>query len=132
LFQFLVRLIFGPLAPGQDVYLHPLAYAGWVGVLVTSINLMPIGQLDGGHMLYALLRRKAHFVATALLLAAMAAVIYTRSFQWTLMLVLLIIMGPKHRPTANDNVPLGTARVILGWLTLAFVIVGFTPRPFNF
>jgi membrane-associated protease RseP (regulator of RpoE activity) len=132
LFQFFVRWFFGPLAPGQDVFLHPLAYAGWVGVLITSVNLIPIGQLDGGHILYAILRRKAHLVAMVFLLAALGAVIYTHSYQWSLMLVLLMLMGPRHPPTANDEVPLGTGRIVLGYLTLAFVIIGFTPRPFNF
>ena len=59
LFKFLVRTIFGELPASQDVALHPLAYAGWVGVLITSLNLVPIGQLDGGHILYAILRRKS-------------------------------------------------------------------------
>jgi len=113
------------------VFLHSLAYAGWVGILITSVNLFPIGQLDGGHVLYAILREKAHLVATLLLFGALGAVIYTRTPQWSLMLVLLLLMGPNHAPTANDDEPLPRGRVILGWLTLAFVFIGFTPRPFN-
>ncbi|HTM56017.1 MAG TPA: site-2 protease family protein [Pirellulales bacterium] len=131
LFQWIVKWFFGPIPPGHDVILHSLAYAGWVGVLITSVNLFPIGQLDGGHVLYAILREKAHLVATFLLLAALAAVIYTRTPQWSLMLVLLLLMGPNHAPTANDDEPLTRGRVILGWLTLAFLLIGFTPRPFN-
>jgi membrane-associated protease RseP (regulator of RpoE activity) len=131
LFKFLVRQFFGVLPANQDVLLHPLAYAGWVGVLITSLNLMPIGQLDGGHILYAILRRKAHVVAWALLIGAVSAVVLMHSYQWTLMLLLLAFMGPTHPPTANDEVPLGTPRVVLGWLTLAFVIIGFTPTPFT-
>ena len=49
---------------------------------------------------------------------------------WSLMLILLLIMGPKHPPTANDDEPLGLFRYILGWATLAFIVIGFTPRPF--
>jgi membrane-associated protease RseP (regulator of RpoE activity) len=130
LFKFLVRQFFGVLPSHQDVLLHPLAYAGWVGVLITSLNLMPIGQLDGGHILYAILRRKAHVVAWALLVGAVTAVVLMHSYQWTVMLLLLAFMGPTHPPTANDEVPLGTPRIVLGWITLAFVIIGFTPRPF--
>jgi membrane-associated protease RseP (regulator of RpoE activity) len=131
LFKFLVRQFFGVLPANQDVLLHPLAYAGWVGVLITSLNLMPIGQLDGGHILYAMLRRKAHVVAWALLVGAVTAVVLMHSYQWTLMLLLLAFMGPSHPPTADDKEPLGTPRVVLGWLTLAFVIIGFTPTPFT-
>jgi membrane-associated protease RseP (regulator of RpoE activity) len=130
LFTFLARLFFGELPINQDIYLHPLAYAGWVGVLITSLNLMPIGQLDGGHILYAILRRKAHFVAWTLWIGAVATVVLMQSYQWTLMLVLLAFMGPSHPPTANDEIPLGNGRIVLGWLTLAFVVIGFTPRPF--
>src|SRR5262249_28755578 len=110
--------------------LSPLAYAGWVGIFITALNLMPISQLDGGHVLYALLRQKAYPVTTGLLLLAIAAVIFTGTYQWALMLTLLGIIGPNHPPTADDNVPLGTTRIVLGWLTLAFIILGFTPTPF--
>ncbi len=130
LLQFLVYLLKGPLPPGHDVALHPLAYAGWVGMLLTSVNLFPIGQLDGGHILYALLRRKAHFVAMAVLLAAVAAVVYFQKWTWTLMLTLLFVMGPAHPPTDDDDMPLGAGRVVLGVLTLLFVVIGFTPNPF--
>ena len=68
-------LTLGPLKATEDVLLHPLAYAGWVGMFITALNLIPIGQLDGGHILYALLRRRAHLVAVALLLAVMAGVV---------------------------------------------------------
>jgi len=70
-------------------------------------------------------------VATSLLMIAVGAVLWTQNYQWGLMLVLLVFMGPNHPPTADDDVPLGTGRIVLGWLTLAFVIIGFTPTPFS-
>jgi membrane-associated protease RseP (regulator of RpoE activity) len=130
LFKGLGYLIFGPLSAGEDVYLHPIAFAGWVGIFITALNLIPIGQLDGGHILYALLLKKAHIVAQLLLLAAVAAVVLGRYWGWSLMLLLLFFIGPIHPPTANDDVPLGTTRMVLGWLTLPFVFIGFTPTPF--
>ncbi|HUY92170.1 MAG TPA: site-2 protease family protein [Pirellulales bacterium] len=132
LFKFLAFLTFGPLDPTQDVALHPLAFAGWVGIFITGLNLIPIGQLDGGHVLYALLLRRAHAVATLLMLAATVAVAVFGYWGWLLMLTLLFMMGPKHPPTADDTVPLGPGRTILGWLTLAFVVLGFTPQPILF
>jgi membrane-associated protease RseP (regulator of RpoE activity) len=130
-FKLLSYLTFGPLAQDQDVALHPVAFAGWVGIFITALNLIPIGQLDGGHILYALLLRRAGRVAQVLLAAAMIAVVIWGYWGWTLMIFLLMLMGPVHPPTANDDMPLGTGRTILGWASLLFVLVGFTPTPFG-
>lgn len=132
LFKGLTYLIFGPLEPGQDIFLHPLAFAGWVGILITAVNLVPISQLDGGHILYALLRRKSYSVVTAILGFAIVAIVVGQYWGWTLMILLILIAGPRHPPTADDDVPLGTARHVLGWATLLFVVIGFTPAPLTF
>jgi membrane-associated protease RseP (regulator of RpoE activity) len=132
LFKGLEYLTFGSLDPNEAVLFHPLAYAGWVGVLITAINLFPIGQLDGGHVLYCLLLNRAHGVAQMVLLVAMFGVVVFGYWGWSLMILLLMLMGPLHPPTANDNIPLGTGRTILGWATLCFVPIGFTPVPFSF
>ena len=125
---------FGPLPEGWDVPLNPVLWAGWVGLLVTSLNLLPIGQLDGGHLLYAMLRKRAHWLARFFLWGAAGAVFIGVFWRpnlrvWFLMLVLLAWIGPKHPATANDDVPLGGWRYVLGWLTLAFIVIGFTPIP---
>jgi membrane-associated protease RseP (regulator of RpoE activity) len=130
LYRWLADGILGPRPDGFDLYIHPMAFAGWVGLLITSLNLIPIGQLDGGHILYALLRQKANQIATLLLFGAVAAVVVFGLWGWMLMLFLLMAMKPQHPPTANDDEPLGRGRTILGWLTLAFVVLGFTPNPF--
>jgi membrane-associated protease RseP (regulator of RpoE activity) len=132
IFKWLAYWMFGPLAEGQDIVLHPIAFAGWVGIFITALNLIPISQLDGGHVLYALLRKKAHPVALSLLLAAMGAVVFWGYWGWTIMILFLLLIGPKHPPTANDDMPLGPGRAVLGWTSLLFVIVGFTPTPFVF
>jgi len=130
LFQWLGWMRFGEIPDGKAIYIGPMAMAGWVGMLITALNLFPIGQLDGGHVLYALLRRRAHIAATAILLGLVASVIFFNYYWWTLMLVLLMLMGPRHPPTGDDEVPLGAWRIALGWLTLAFLPLGFTPNPF--
>ncbi len=136
LFKFMIHQIIGSLPPGYDVVLHPMAFAGWVGLLITSLNLFPIGQLDGGHVFYALLLKKSYRPASIILkLLAIGATIIAFAYSnpmWILMIVLLFLMGPKHPPTANDYVPLGRARTVLGCITLAFVLIGFTPMPFFF
>jgi Zn-dependent protease len=81
LFDYLAYLRFGSLPANQDVLLHPVAFAGWVGLFITALNLMPIGQLDGGHILYALLRRKAHPIATLFLAGALLGVVLTRNVE---------------------------------------------------
>ena len=130
LFKGLEYLIIGETPPGTDIMLHPIGFAGWVGIFITALNLFPIGQLDGGHVLYALLLRKAHLLATLLLVGVFALVVLTGQAGWLPMIVLLLLIGPNHPPTGDDNIPLGTGRTILGWVTLAFVLIGFTPTPF--
>jgi Zn-dependent protease len=131
LFSWLSRLVVGPIPPGYDVELHPLAHAGWVGLLITALNLVPIGQLDGGHILYALLRKKAHVIAQLLLVGAVIYMMWYQNWSYFLLVVLLAVFGVRHPPTANDGVPLGAGRIVLGWLTLLFIVIGFTPQPFS-
>jgi len=134
LFSYLADRILGPTPAGKEVFAQPMAFAGWVGLLLTSLNLIPIGQLDGGHVLYALLRQKANKVASFLLLLAvfLVALDFRELGTWMVILILLIIMGPLHPPTADDSEPLGLGRIVLGWVTLAFIVVGFTPTPLRF
>lgn len=130
IFKAMVYLHFGALAEGTDVLLHPIAFAGWVGIFITALNLFPIGQLDGGHILYSLLRERAHGVSKLILIGCIAGVVAFEYWGWTLMLSLLIWMGAKHPPTANDEAELGRGRIVLGWLALIFMPFGFTPMPF--
>lgn len=133
LLQWLAEHHFGrALLPNEDVVMTPLLHAGWVGILVTALNLMPIGQLDGGHILYGLIGRKAHRVAVTLLWAALFWMYFTGNWSYGVIAFMLLVMGARHPPTRDDSVPLGTFRTLLGWLTLAFVLVGFTPNPISF
>lgn len=124
-----------PLHQGEDFAITPVLHAGWVGILVTSLNLIPIGQLDGGHLLYCLIGKRAHLVARALFMGAIAVIAFNvlrlrfEYVGWSLMLFLLWKMGTEHPPTADDHVPLGPVRIVLGWLTLAFILIGFVPAP---
>jgi len=127
--EWMVETIHRPLAPNEDVVLNPLLFAGWVGIFITALNLIPVGQLDGGHILYTLIGKRAHMVAMLVLLGAVVFMALTGFVAYILMIGLLLLMGPRHPPTRDDTVPLGTFRIILGWLTLAFIIVGFTPMP---
>lgn len=130
IFQWMARAILGPMPEGHILTIGPVAMAGWVGLLITSLNLIPIGQLDGGHILYAMLGRRAHPVALALLIAAAVGAFTFGYYWWTPMIILLAIVGPTHPPTRSDHLPIGGWRTLLGCCMLAFVIVGFTPNLF--
>lgn len=127
--QWMIRMVHGPLAENQEVVLNPLLFAGWVGIFITALNLLPIGQLDGGHILYTLLGKPANLIARGLMLSAVAYMFYTGNFGYSPIFILLFLFGINHPPTADDTVPLGATRVIIGWLTLAFFIIGFTVTP---
>jgi Zn-dependent protease len=120
-----------PLLPTEDVVMTPFLHAGWVGILVTALNLMPIGQLDGGHILYGLIGRKAHRVAIIVLWTAVFWMFQTGNWSYSAIVVLMLLTGARHPPTRDDSMPLGHFRVVLGWLTLAFVLIGFTPNPIS-
>ena len=126
--QWIVNAVRGDW-PAGHVMESAILDAGWVGIFITGLNLIPIGQLDGGHILYTLIGRRAHQVAFALIVGSLAYMITTGNATFMLMLFLILMMGPYHPPTSNDRAPLGLFRIVLGWLTLSFILVSFTPTP---
>lgn len=116
-------------AEGMEFMLNGYAFAGWVGVFITAMNLLPVGQLDGGHILYTLIGKHAHKVALITIGAGAGLMILSGIYSYSLLLILLLMTGVMHPPTANDRVSIGWFRHVVGWLTLAFLIVGFTPQP---
>jgi len=131
LFQWLTHWIFGPLPPDMMLHKHPVAFAAWAGLLLTSLNLIPFGQLDGGHVFYAMLGRRSIPVVHCIFVAAIIAITWFRLWHWSLILILIAILGISHPPTANDTVPLKPFRHCLGWATLLFIFIGFTPTPLS-
>jgi membrane-associated protease RseP (regulator of RpoE activity) len=109
---------------------NPFYMAGWVGMLITGLNMMPISQLDGGHVIYSLFRRRAHYLARTFLLTAMAYMIASENYTWSLMVVIVTFLGVDHPPTADDRVPLGRGRYLLGLASLAIPVLCFIPNPF--
>ena len=108
---------------------NPIYMAAWVGMLVTGLNMLPIGQLDGGHVAYALLGRYARLLARAFVFLAIGFIVWTSAYHWILMLVLVILIGTDHPPTADDSVQLGPWRYAIGLASLAIPIFCFTPFP---
>lgn len=105
--------------------LNPLFMAGWVGLLITGLNMLPISQLDGGHVTYSLFGRRAHTIARLFVFVTIAFIVIYQVYLWTMMLILVILMGTDHPPTADDTVRLGWVRWLLGSVSLAIPIFCF-------
>ena len=130
-------LALGPIPKGHDVSLHPMAFAGWMGLLVTSLNLFPVGQLDGGHIAYALLgpskgRYLARAVFGGLIGLAIGLVFFEAQFMWVIWAGLIAFIGVEHPPLGPDAArPLDRTRKGLGYLSLALFGLTFTPIPIS-
>jgi membrane-associated protease RseP (regulator of RpoE activity) len=131
LFQWAAGLLFGPVPDGYSIYLHPMGFAAWFGLLATALNLFPIGQLDGGHITYAALGRRS----TAITLAAVGATVVLTfiSLSWLIWAILLVAMlfvfGPRHPRTIDEHIPLDSVRILIALLALGILAVCFTPAP---
>jgi len=110
--------------------LNPMFVAGWVGMLITGLNMMPVGQLDGGHVMYTLFGKTAHTIAKLTMVVAIAFMVYFQTMMMILMVVLLLLVGTNHPPTRDDTVPLGWFRWTIGLASLLIPIFCFPPRVF--
>ena len=130
LLQFFAWLMFGPIPPTHDIVLHPIAFAAWFGFFVTAINLLPLGQLDGGHVVYAVLGRRQRNLA----LAIIPILIYlglTGWPGWILWVGLAGIVGIAHPPVSDPYTTLGKTRRWVAWAALIIFVVTFAPVPFS-
>lgn len=138
-------LFIGPVPAGTSIVLHPVAFAGWAGLLVTFINLFPMGQLDGGHVAYALFGEKKKYVSAAALFAfiALGVFFYFGWLIWGVIGLLFILVvrlkrperlyrlasRMRHPPVLDEDVPLNRGRVIVGVLIILIFILSFIPDP---
>lgn len=127
IFKLLSVLAVGSVPEGSDILLHPMAYAGWAGLFVTSLNLLPIGQLDGGHISYSMAGRNWHRLNRVFLIGlGILTVIYV---GWAVLFLLLLLLGRRHPPPVDDITPLDKYRRILGYLIFVIFLLSFTPVP---
>jgi membrane-associated protease RseP (regulator of RpoE activity) len=131
LFQFISQLFWGVPPEGYAINTHPLAFAAWFGLLVTSLNLFPIGQLDGGHISYAVLGRKSSVVTLVMLCCSVVLTAFASSWiVWTaLMVVMLLVFGRHHPRTFDESVPLDSRRKWLAVFAIVMFVLSFTPTP---
>ncbi len=131
LFQLAAWLLFGTQPEGYSLNLHPIAFAAWFGLLATSLNLFPIGQLDGGHISYSVFGRKSSYITLVMVLAAVGLTFVSYSWVvWTvLMLVMLFTFGRHHPRVFDEDMPLDQTRKILAVVALIIFVLCFTPAP---
>lgn len=145
LLKLVSALVLKPVPDGSDILLHPVAFAGWVGLLVTSLNLLPLGQLDGGHVAYALFGGKKRVLSSVILgaLILLGVFFFAGWLIWGgLGLVFVLVVRLKrpaalyrlairlrHPPIQDEDVPLSRGRVIVGVLIILIFILSFIPDP---
>jgi membrane-associated protease RseP (regulator of RpoE activity) len=132
LFKAASWLLWGTQPDGYSLNMHPMAFAAWFGLLATALNLFPIGQLDGGHISYAVLgSRLSTYVTFATIAVAMGLAWFASSWiVWTLLTVaMLIAFGPRHPRVFDEDVPLDRPRLLLALFAVAMFVLCFTPAP---
>ena len=133
----LIFRIFAKLLSKNDIFLHPTGFAAWFACLATSLNLLPIAQLDGGHVSYAVFGKRAYVITWIFFCAIIGLAVYGFSKSWisgaqwlfyaVMLLVLKFIAGFRHPPTLNDDQPIGLTRKI--WAVIALIVFVLTFMP---
>lgn len=121
--------VLDPLPQGLAYYPGEAAFAGWVGLLVTAINMLPIGMLDGGHVVYGLLKKRQHLLGKLAILGLL--ILGFETPMWWLFAGFGLFMGMSHPPTLDDRRPLSRTSKIMGWVALLILVLSFTPVPFR-
>ncbi len=134
LFKLLSGLFFGRIPAGSSLILHPVGFAGWVGLLVTALNLVPIGQLDGGHVAYAILGRRARLLSR-IMVGFLAVMGFFFHVTWLVLAAVILVfefkskMRLSHPPVLDENAPLGLKRTVLSLVVALIFVLSFIPDP---
>jgi len=136
IYDFLMNVFNARHLPMDEIYHFPFIFAGWFGLLVTAINLMPIGQLDGGHITYAMFGDRARFIAMGAFLLFLILNAYLisnfNSFIWALWIFLILIfIRFRHPPTLDNSITLDAKRRFMGYISYLIFIISFPPLPFH-
>lgn len=131
LLNFLSRVILGLSPDDATIIIHPVGVAGWVGLFVTAMNLLPVGQLDGGHVAYALFGRRYIWLSRLALVTIFALGVMRLWDGWLIWGLLLLVLGVHHPSPLDPDTPLDLKRKVIAWLTLAILAVTFIPAPFS-
>ena len=128
IFQLVAKLFHLSPPQGMDIILHPVAFAAWVGFFATALNLLPSGQLDGGHIIYSLFGAYHRIVSRAFVfvMIPVGMIFWT---WWILWAVIPLVLGLNHPPTMDNSMPLGRGRKIISVVGLAIFLLSFSLTP---
>ena len=127
LLQWIASWAFGAVPDGMTVVIGPVGLAAWFGLFVTGLNLIPIGQLDGGHVTYALFGPRAGMISRLGWWVCVGLIYFSPS--WIVWAILIRVLGRQHPRTMDDFDPVGRARALVGLLGLVLFVVCFVPSP---
>ena len=129
LFSLIQKVVMGDVPATHAVILHPIGYAGWVGLFVTALNLLPLSQLDGGHITYGLFgKRRIYIVIATYAIMAAVAVIF-RSWNWLVWGAITLVFGFRHPPAEDEITPLSAGDIIIGIASLMILVLTVMPVP---
>jgi membrane-associated protease RseP (regulator of RpoE activity) len=130
-FDLAARLFFDKVPEGYSLNIHPLVFASWFGMLATALNLLPFGQLDGGHLMYALIGRRSVWVSYATVLVAIGLTLYSTSWAvlTVMMLVMMLLFGTRHPVVWNEYDRLDWKRIVIFLFAIAMLALCFTSAP---
>jgi membrane-associated protease RseP (regulator of RpoE activity) len=133
LFQLMAWLKFGSVGDQWQLNLHPIGFAAWFGMLATAWNLLPFGQLDGGHLAYATLGDRSRVLSFATVAASIGMCFVSKSWivMTGMMLAMLYFFGPRHPPVMDEYEPLGRGRHAIAILAVVLFVLCFTPVPID-
>jgi membrane-associated protease RseP (regulator of RpoE activity) len=131
LFRFVSWTMFGAIPDSQALNAHPMVFASWFGMLATALNLLPFGQLDGGHITHATLQRHSTIISALTVLAAVVMCFFSSSWLATtvIMIVMLFVVGPRHPRVIDEDEPLAPGRSAIAVCAPVMLILCFTPIP---
>ena len=127
----LSKLVLGvtPFSTEMTVWLHPVAFAGWLGMFFTALNLLPLGQLDGGHIVYAMFGSRHSLIARLFFFSLLPLGFYWAG--WWVWAFIVLVVGLKHPPVSDESVSLLRVHKVLGWLSILVLVLTFIPVPID-
>jgi membrane-associated protease RseP (regulator of RpoE activity) len=131
LFQATSWLVFGTVREGMSLNAHPMVFAAWFGMFATALNLLPFGQLDGGHITYATLQRQSPIISILTVLGAIVMCFFSTGWygMTVIMIIMLVVFGPRHPRVLDEDEPLGPGRPAVAVFAIVMLVLCFTPVP---